>query len=172
MVAERAERQPTSQEDESNVVKGPWKGPAYLDPDRADFFLPRISEEQGSLIRVYANAKCTAFIWNLYKQGLPKRDWPHLVMSWSGEPVWQDPEGTKATMSVDPAEVLQVAMNQGMFVYNFRRRRAWRPIWYPGIPVEERTPGNMSYEAVELYGYKSFIEGWEKRPRAKLFSND
>lgn len=172
MVGESVERSFAPEEGESNVIRGPWSGPAYLDPDKEEFFLPRVTDDQGEPIRVYATAACTALIWQMYKEGLPLRDWAHLLLGWSGEPIWQDREGTKATRSHDPQAILQAAMTQGTFVYNFRRKRAWRPVWYPSIPLAERHPSNVSFEVVELFGYKSFLEEWAKRPRAKLFKND
>jgi hypothetical protein len=165
MVVESLERPDQGPQSQGNVVTGPWRGPIYQDPDHADFYLPKVTALGGELIKVYATVRGTVHIWEIYKAGLKDKSWPFALMLFSGDPC-------EIGSHRDPQEATHIAMTKKAFVYNFKTRKAWRPVWFPSCPVEQRAEGNMAHETVDLYGWKSFMEGWADRPRARLFDND
>lgn len=116
--------------------------------------------------RVQLNVEATKLVWWAYKEGKANRWWL-VSFTLQGEVVPK----LLPEKSEDLDIVVRIALHQRLCVYNVRRRKCWRPVWSP-MPYEKRTLQNLTYESVELLGWQSFIEGWENRPRAKLFSND
>jgi hypothetical protein len=146
--------------EETRVIKGPW---AEL-PHRGEQAAFYDARDASNLITVQATAVGTTRIWAHYKEGARARRWPFVLMQFDGNP--------GNGIAHEYPEALETAILKREFVYNIKSRAAWRPVWYPSTPVEIRGLGNCVCEKVFLLGYKSFLPGWENRPRAKLFQND
>lgn len=106
---------------------------------------------------VRLSAEATRAVWEAYRPqavGL-------FVVTWQGGLI----RGPLALQEL----ALNIALAEDGAVYSLKSRRGWRPVWWPSTPLEVRTKGNMSYERVRILGWDGLIEGWDKRPKAKLF---
>lgn len=131
---------------------------AWRDPALAEHFAPRDARDP---LCVRLGPDETARMWDEYKRARQRAAWPYILLTHAG--------GVAGTAE-DWNDAVTLASDFQLCVYNFARRRCSRPIWY--CPFEERELTNRAMETVCLYGYKSFMIGWESRPRVKLFAND
>lgn len=132
-------------------------------PEHAAFFERRPEEDR---LRVQLTALGTQHVWNIYLAGRRQRRWPLALLTFDGNPYSDCP------LMDDPEVAESTCMLHMTFVYNCKTRAAWRPVWGERTLVEQRDINNVTTEPVIVLGWKSFMEGWENRPRAKLFAND
>ncbi len=135
----------------------PWQN-----PNTANFYEARGEE---SAMEVRLDAAGTRIVWDAYKRAKETGRWPLLTFGFDGK------YESEFHLSDNLESLVGQALHRRLCVYNVRRKKCWRPVWH-GVPVDKRSMNNFSYESVVLYGYKSFIEGWEHRPKARLFAND
>lgn len=134
----------------------PWR-----DPELADFYTAR--DER---LTVQLGTEATKAVWDAYIEGRDNNIWYLLMFTMDGK------TGMNPHLTEDLTHVIGIALHRRLCVYNVRRRKCWRPVWAGSCLIDKRSINNLSYEPVTLLGWKSFIDGWEKRPRAKLFAND
>lgn len=141
-----------------NVVRGPWKGLPWKDPEHEQFFTKRDVENR---LTVKLNAEATRRVWVEYREFKRQGAAKLLLMRMDGSFV----------EAIDSNRATELALLERCVVYNVSKRSCWRPVWWPSTPVDIRGLGNVTHEPVHILGWDSFIEGWENRPKAKLFEN-
>ena len=158
MASESVEGPQSGPQAPDNVIQGPWKGLPWRDPQHADFYLVREPEAQ---MLVKLNAEATKRIWQEYRAFKRDNRAQLIVLGRDGSFI----------EAVDSHLAKEKAMLSMGVVYNVATRRCWRPVWWPSTPVDTRGLGNVTHESVRIQGWDSFVEGWENRPKAKLFEN-
>lgn len=138
-------------------VLAPWQ-----DPATAGFYEARGEE---NALEVKLDAEATKAVWAAYQQGKKGGRWHLLTFTFDGH------FSSSFYLQDNTEALVGYVLQRRLCVYNVRRKKCWRPIWH-GSQLDKRSMNNFSYESVVLYGYKSFIEGWEHRPKARFFAND
>jgi hypothetical protein len=135
----------------------PWQNPIT-----ADFYEAR---GEDNALEVKLDASGTKIVWEAYETAKHTGRWSLLAFGFDGK------YDTTFTRPDDLLGMVEYALDRRLCIYNVKRRKCWRPVWH-GTPIDRRSMNNFSYESVVLYGFKSFMESWEHRPKARLFAND
>ncbi len=146
--------------DPAYAVRLPWKDPYWADLFQSSF------ETQV----VHLTPEATVAVWEEYKKGrLPHKNrrggqgkWPYMLFSFCGD---------LNSVETDYNEALAKAVILGLVGYTIKSGKGWRPVWSEQDPAQ-RIATKFTIASAQIYGYKGMIEGWEVRPRAKLFAND
>lgn len=139
----------------------PVEPPPFQHPAQARFFDPR--EPEGRYA-VKLTAAATAWIWATWKDTLKTGAWKLVCLNMSGNVEAHFPRG-------EVQAAMRFAVMERGCVFNMRSRKCWRPVWY-AYDIEMRSWDNSTKEPVRLLGWQGLIEGWDRRPRVKLFAND